>query len=655
MKHFATTLKSQRSGSMLIMSVIFLMAVTAIVLSLYQRSTQQVGVSSRRINDPVTASIAESGIEKAVYCLNTPTASSSDCPKNGQGLYVGESNVAVGRGSFTSTVSVSGATATVTVTALTAGLGGGSAKQVVVTLNQTASISPAFQYGVQTGEGGIDMSNNAKVNGNVYTNGSITGQNGSSVTGDAVLAVSSPTTDSQADPAVSPLYTKNIGDAANTVYLAQQFIAQSNDSVYSLDLKLAKHGVGPPGLTAYVYSDNAGVPGTDLSSGGQALTAAFPYDSPAGWETNWSNQIFTPNVILLQNTTYWLVIKAASSNSSKYWTTVRGSDDTSYANGTTKVGAALNSLSALNYDIAFRLNVGGQYPTLDVPVVGGNAYSHTISDTTVTGHAYYQALNGAVTANGGAVTCTLTPNSYCHPGSADQPPQNFPISDAEFGQMEEIAVTGGTTTCSPTCTLNNGDIIGPQKYVGDVTFANNAVVTLNGTVWVSGNLTISNNAILQLAAGYGDNGGVVIIDNQADRANSCLVSLNNNGDLRASANASCTGTPKRCSDGLNIGNTCAASTDCPMNSIMLISRNADPALSTPAIDVANNLTAGVLYAPNGLVSILNNASLKEVTAQKISLANNAQIKYLTGLASAIFSSGPGGAWQLKPGSYHIAQ
>lgn len=641
------------------MAIIFLLAVSVLVITLYERTTQNISVTSRRINDPVTTSIAESGIEKAVYCLNNAAIVAPDCPRNAQGKYIGETGVSVGKGSYTTSVSTSGQITTISVTATTPGLIGGSSKQIEATLTQATSLNPSFQFGVQTGEGGITMSNNASVIGNVYTNGSITGTNGSSVTGDAILAVSAPSTDATSDPAVVPLIPKNIGDAENTVYLAQKFISGVNDSVYSLDLKLAKHGVGPPAMTAYIYTDDNGAPDANISGTGQALDASFPYDSPGGWEGGWTNQVFNPSSILLQNTPYWLILKAASSNSSKYWTTVRSADDTTYTDGTAKIGSTLGSLGALNYDIAFQINVGGQEPTLDVPTVGGNAYSHIIKNTTVGKHAYYQALDGTVKANGGTATCSLSACTvspcYCHPASVDQPPQNFPISDAQIAQLEAVALAGGTVTCSPTCLIPTGSSIGPKKYIGNVSIDNGAIVTLTGTIWVEGNFITSNNSILQLSAGYGTENGIIIADNPNDKVNSGTITFSNNGDLRGSSNASCTGptNAKRCSDGLNENNSCATASDCPMNSIMAISMNADPAMSISAISVANNLSAGVLYAQYGLASINNNATLKEVTAQKLSLANNTSIKYMTGLASAIFSSGPGASWQLKPGSYHI--
>lgn len=659
MKHFAIIPnRSIRRGDTLLMSVIFLLAVSVIVITLFDRTAKNISVTSRRINDPVTTGIAESGIEKAVYCLNNAAITAPTCPRDAQGKYIGESSVVIGKGSYTTSVSASGQTATISVTAATAGLGGGSSKQIEATLTQAASLNPAFQFGVQAGEGGIRMEENASVIGNVYTNGSITGANNSSVTGDAILAVSGETLDVTSNPPGTLI--KNVADADNTVYIAQKFVSGVNDTVHSIELKLARNSSPVPNLTAYIYTDNSNNPGTNISGSGQVLnTSLFPSTSPSGWENGWTKQMFNPNSILLQDTAYWLVLKAASTSNLRFWTTVRSSDDTAYIDGTAKAGSALGSLDALGYDIAFRINVGGQYPTLEVPTVGGNAYSHIIEDTTVGKHAYYQVLEDTVKANGGGEICTLTPcpSCYCHPASTDQPPQNFPISGAQIAQLEAIAEAGGTVTCSSTCTIPSGSSIGPKKYIGNVAINNHAVVTLTGTVWVKGNLSLDNGAILQLDAGYGTDNGIIIADNPDNITSGGTIAFSNNGDLRGSSNASCTGptNAKRCSDGLNKNNSCSVAGDCPMNSIMAISMNADPTLTTSAISVSNNLSAGVLYAPYGLASIQNNANLKEVTAQKLYLANNATIKYMTGLASAIFSSGPGASWQLKPGSYHIVK
>src|SRR5262249_47003403 len=153
--------------------------------------------------------------------------------------------------------------------------------------------------------------------------------------------------------------------------------------------------------------------------------------------------------------------------------------------------------------------------------------SHNIQDTTITSHAYYKALSGTVKAHNGSETCSLVSGTYCHPNSGDQPPQNFPLSSAQITQMEAQAAAGGTTTCSPTCTIADGQTFGPRKYLGDVLIdANNGRVTLGGTVWVAGNLTISNGATVQLSAGYGTNSGTIVVDDPANRPTKGLITLN---------------------------------------------------------------------------------------------------------------------------------
>ncbi|MBI5405027.1 MAG: hypothetical protein HY976_02270 [Candidatus Kerfeldbacteria bacterium] len=609
------------------MTLVLMAAVVIIVVSAFDFTTSSSRTVTRRVNTQAATRLAEAAVEKAVWCLNNPSAPVSQCPNNP--FYTGETNTAIEGGTFDVIVSGSGGTRTVVATGKVPGPN--AVQQSVEVTLVTSQTTASFQYGVQAGMGGILMGNNAHINGNAYTNGSISGGSGSSITGDAILAVSSPIQDAVSNPSVFPtLYTKNIGDASSTLWLAQSFKSNLTDKVYSVDLKIAKHNNPTTTVTMYIYSDNAGTPGTNLSGAGQVLNVAVPADSPAGWENGWTNQIFNPSTILLADTNYWLVLKVSGSNSTKYWSVVRSNDDGTYGNGVAKIGAALTTLTPVcvsGCDIGFRMNVGGQYPTLEIPSVGGNAYGHKIDDTVVTGRAFYQELFGVVKAN---LTDDCTENENgpnCFDNSPDQPPQNFPISDAQIAQMEANAAAGGIVTCSPTCIIPTGSSVGPKKYVGDVLIDNNAIVTLTGTIWVEGDLRIDNNSILSLSAGYGTTSGTIIAHVPSDSDNKGRIVLRNNGDLRGNGNA---GTY-----------------------IMAISMNTDPSLLTNAIDVSNNLSAGVLFAPYGLITVTNNAALKEVTAQKLALTNNTSVTYETGLASVVFSSGPGGSWTYSKGSYQI--
>ncbi|MFA6588672.1 MAG: choice-of-anchor R domain-containing protein [Patescibacteria group bacterium] len=574
--------------------------------------------------------VAEAGIDHAIWCLNH----GSECANP----FIGETG-SVTSGEFISTV-----TSPSSKTRLVESIGyipsqanPKYSKTIKVTLT-TDTANVAFNYGVQAGVGGIELGNNAYIQGNVYANGPVIGTNGSYITGDAILAMSSPTTDANYDPSVSPLYTRDIGTSSSTEYLAQSFISTLNEKIYSIDLKIAQHNNPSSTITLYIYSDNSNNPGSNISGSGQQLIVSIPNDSPAGWENGWTNQVFNPSTmpILIPGNKYWLVVKVSSSNSTRYWTLARNNDDALFADGTAKLDGDLTAMPgacAGGCDIAFKINMGGIAPTLDVAGkpgicdnagICGNGHSRNIKDTTFGAgkKAYYQNLTGTVKADGGADTCTEGENGpYCFDDSPDLPPQNFPVSDSQIAQMEAQAASGGTE--SVNCNIPDGSTIGPKKYNCDVFL--NGTVTMAGTIWVNGDLTIINNAILQLAEGYGNNSGTIIADYSSNQALKGRIILSNNGDLKGNSN--------------------------PETYVMAISAYRDPLNITSAIDVSNNLAAAVLYAPYGIVAINNNASLKEVTAQKIDIAENGSVIYESGLANVNFTGGPGASWIMKPGSY----
>ncbi len=622
-----------RPGNTLVLALIFMSVIAAFVVVTFDRTNTNIRSTGRRLNDQEAIRIAEAGIEKAVWCLNNPS-NTTDCLNNPN--YTGESNVSFGQGTFVTTVSGSGNSRTINVTATVTGSGGTSSKDLQVKLTTTTT-SVAFQYGVQAGIGGIDLDGNAFISGSVYAGGNVIGKNGSYITGDAILTPNSPTLDQISDSSVSPLNLITFGSSNSTDdWVAQSFIPSLTERLFSVDLKIARHGTPSSTVTIYIYSDSSNNPDNDLSNGGQQLTVTVPNDSTGGWENGWTNQVFTPatNPILSAGTKYWLVLRTSSTNSSNNWRVVRSTTDGTYANGTAKVdgdGTAMPAPSgcASGCDIAFRTNMGGVEPKLDVPTVNGDARSYMIKDVTVGKKAYYQTLSGTVKANNGADTCTENENGpYCFDNSASQPPVNFPISDAQVAQMEAQAANGGTVTCSPTCSITNGSSIGPKRYDGDLTIVNGATVTLTGTVWVNGNLILENNSILQLSSAYGTDSGVVIADYPTDRtAKGKVNNLSNNADVRGNAN--------------------------PGTYIMLISMYTDPANLQEAIGVNNNMTAGVLYAPYGIINIRANGSLKEITARQVKLGNNASLVYETGLANVNFSSGPGGSWIYQKGTYQV--
>ena len=648
MPRSATTNKKRQqpkgfsSGIALVMTVIFLTIMMILVTYIYSRTNSNVETTSKRINDQAAVEIGEAGIERSVWCLNNPS-NTSDCPNNPN--YTGETNVSFGGGTFTSTVSGSGNSRTIDVVATKTGSGGTTSKHLQVTLTTTTA-NVAFQYGMQTGVGGLTMKNNNKITGNVYSNGSVTGTK-SLITGDVVLAVSAPAIDQQSDPSVNPLNYSSIGKTATTLWLAQSFVPSINEKVYAVDLKVAKAGT-PPAATMYIYSDNGGKPGTSLYS--QALSG--PTDA-SGWENGWTQQLFSTSSSpqLSVSTTYWIVLKVNSTgNATNYWKVVRDTVDTGYTSGSTSTSTDGSTWTGAGYDSAFRIYLGGIPTTLSVNCngslcsdgngIGGNAFAGTISDTNIKQHACYSSLSGTVQAGNGGSTCSGASTGavpcdatntiagtgpYCHPNNPDQSPAEFPLSTAQISQMEAQATAGGTLTGNQTLTDNQ--TIGPKKIIGDLTITagSGTPAKLTGTVWVSGNIYL--NGTLKLDSNYGTNSGTLIADDPTDLVNSGRIIVGSAGSLLGNSNSN--------------------------TYIMGLSMSTSLDETAAAIDVSNNLTAGVVYAANGAVNIQNSADIKEVTAQKIIMQNNTTITYQTGLASVVFTSGPGASWIYQAGSYQI--
>src|SRR5437868_6871228 len=102
MKRFVTILNRSHSGLALAMSIIFLTAIAIIIVALLARTSFHTQTTRYQISSQAATQAAESGIEKAVYCLNNPT-NTTDCSSNPN--YTGESNLTVGNATVTMTVS----------------------------------------------------------------------------------------------------------------------------------------------------------------------------------------------------------------------------------------------------------------------------------------------------------------------------------------------------------------------------------------------------------------------------------------------------------------------------------------------------------------------------------------------------------------------
>ena len=241
-------------------------------------------------------------------------------------------------------------------------------------------------------------------------------------------------------------------------------------------------------------------------------------------------------------------------------------------------------------------------------IINKDAQVHTCKDSTIDGNLTY--------VSGGSTNCTVGGSTNTQPGEIN--PANFPLSSALITDWKNDAQAGGVSVGNMT--ISSDSTLGPLKIDGDLTIDNSAILTLNGTLWVTGNLDISNGATIQLDAGYGDLSGLVITDGWIHIKNNSIFqgSGQSASFLMLLSTLACTG-----SGGAGCGH------------------------HDGAIDLHNNATGAVFYAENGLIHLHNNVGVKELVAYKIELGNNAVLTYDTGLSSSLFSSGPGGRWAVS--------
>lgn len=256
-----------------------------------------------------------------------------------------------------------------------------------------------------------------------------------------------------------------------------------------------------------------------------------------------------------------------------------------------------------------------------------SVYAHTIgnsSETTIIDKDAYYATTKTNTSVGGT----------SHPSSPDQATTSLPISDAQISAWESMAVAGGTKTCSGgSYNISSGSVtLGPVKIPCDLNISNSAIVTVAGHLWVAGNITVQNSAQVRMAPALGATNVAIIADDPTDHYDQSVITVANTATF------------------VNSGT--------PGSFIFLISQNSNAEQyggNIPAFTLSNSASALVAYAAHGLIPLANNVSLKEVTAYKIRLQNQANVTYDTGLPHAVFQSGPGGSWGFIPGTYAITR
>lgn len=593
--------KFNESGQMLVIVFIALGVVLFTVLFVISGAQIYFQNASYSVESEKAAALAEAGVDKALTALNATG-----------GSYNGEAETSFGNGTYS--VTITSQDASTKLIQSTGYIPNRTKPRVKRAVKITASrgIGVAFVYGVQVGEGGLQLSNSNIITGSVYSNGSISGGNDNQISGDVWVAGGPVGSfDQQTDCVGSNCQDFIFGKVVNgnsQLDIAQSFQPASTGPLNKISLELYKVG-NPPDVTVRIMGDNNGKPAKNDVLATGTLYSSLVTVSPPGFGFIDIGFSSLPN--LLENTTYWIMVDTTS-DSANYWVWQKDLAQT-YTRGSPVWSPNWNTgnptWNSINGDLSFRTVMGGGATSVTGGnnfVVGGNVHANTISSLIIVGDAYYQAISNS----------TVGGTSF--PGSADPPPKVFPISDANVADWKnqvdkpETTSVGDITSCVFT--------LGPIKIVGNVTINSNCTMIIKSPIWITGDLDLNSNNILKLDPVYGSTSGVIVVDG--------TVTLGSNNKLQ----------------GTGVGSSL----------LMVLSTYDSPAQGGVSAIVVNNTgNSGVFYASKGIIEPGNNNNYKELTAWGIKLVNNSTIDYETGLSSTIFSSGPSGSYSLVKGTYQM--
>jgi hypothetical protein len=458
----------------------------------------------------------------------------------------------------------------------------------------------SFYYGVQVGEGGLTMGNGSFIIGNLYSDGSVSG--GGTIAGDLIVATGMSLDANGLWDNYSDEF--RFGKNGEPIDIAMSFTPASTAALSQVSLYVKKVS-NPPDGTIRIVSNNAGSPSTTV------LATTNFLSSKIGLSYGWVDFSFSAPAVLAGGVIYWIIIDVASSNSKYFYTGRKSGNANSVSKHSSDWSAGSWTIDAAG-DYEYKAWVGGLATSVNGITIEGNVRAHEIINSAISGDAYYQTISGS----------SVSGDSY--PGSPDSPIEALPISDSNIADWKADAESYGilnSSICSqPVDIVINGGVL-----ECDFSPAAGITITLNGTLWVKGNITLNNNTKLKLGSGYGTNSGVIIADDPGSELTDGKILVNNNVVICGS-------------QGIN-GASCF-----PSNGTYILMLSTHSGAATFAIDVRNNANGAIFYAHKGTANVNNNASLKEVTAYKLNLANNATVTYESGLANASFSSGPGGGW-----------
>ena len=610
-------MKYNQKGAAFALALIVLTVVLVLAVVLATNSYTYKQNSRYSLNSLEAVNLAEAGIDKAVAALNETG-----------GSYNGEAGTDLGDGEFSVVITnVDQNTKIVESTGYIPNKENPkSSKTAVITVAKGAGLS--FNYGIQAGEGGFELSGGTQINGSVYSNGNILMTGGNTITGDVRIAGGTQPSADQETECTQPncldyQFGKNIS-GENRIDVAQSFRPAQAATINKVALKLKKIG-SPSNATVRILGDTSGRPNKN-----NVLTTGVLNANLVTSEYGFIEVAFATNATLNANTAYWIVVDT-SSNNNNYWSWQQDS-----LGGYTRGGPAWSpnwdtsnpSWTNASGDLSFKTYMGGLATYIrgnGGNTVGGSVYANSlladnVGALNISKDAYYQYVDSGVRVRGSSC---LGNNQYCHPNSTDPLPQPMPVSDANINEWKAAAVAGGTVNGNQTLSWNCNQVWGQfpsRKFVGNVNVTSSCNIEFLSPIYITGNLTVDGGARVRLANSYGEQSGVIVVDGR--------VTMSGAGTINGSGH--------------------------PNSNMLVLSNYVTTAPSNlPAISSGGGTSSSILYALNGNIILSGGADLNQITAKKVILVEGAEITYDTGVTTPFFSSGPSGSFSAVKGSYQL--
>ncbi len=464
----------------------------------------------------------------------------------------------------------------------------------------------SFNYGLQTGTGGLNMQGSSYIVGNVYSNGDIVGAGGSGwynsyISGDAIAATISNPTAQVENLTTSGSYTQNVGVSNTNQDFAQSFVMSTSSPIVEIDLYLKKIG-SPANATVKIVNNSGGLPGSTVLTSGTLnstlATSLYAYVPVT----------MTTSVALSVGTTYWIVIDVPSNSTTNYYTL--GVNDNGYA-GVAKQGKYNTSWAALatsTLDAGFKVLVGGDTGSITGIGVGtsgtGDAWARTVTNTTVGGALYCQTGTGN--------------NKTCDTSRADPAPSPMPVSSGNIDEWKALASAGGTIG-SQTIDGVRTVYLGPVKINGDLNVEGSGKLYITGPIYVTGIIKVQGAGKIYVDSSLGTASGIMVADG--------VVNLEGSGGIYGSGAAGSYVV-------VVTNSTCPGGSNCSSG-------------STYALKISGNAGSVVLTALDGSVQLEGSVGIKALAAKQVNMSGTAHIIYESGLASLDFTSGPSGSWTVS--------